>query len=131
MAFVKFNPNPEHNIVGDCTVRAISKITGETWDDTYVGLSLEGYMLKDMPSSNHVWGSYLRENGFRRYAIPNSCPECYTIREFTQEHPDGEYLLATGSHVVAVVNGNYFDTWDSGDEVPVFYWVKEEEDGTQ
>lgn len=129
MAFVKFNPNPDRNSVGDCTVRAISKITGDSWDDTYIGLALQGYELKDMPSSNHVWGSYLRGRGFRRYVIPNTCPDCYTVKDFTQEYPEGAYLLATGNHVVTVINGNYFDTWDSGEEVPVFYWVKEEGNG--
>ena len=129
MAFVKFNSNPDRSSVGDCTIRAISKIMGDSWDDTYIGLALQGYELKDMPSSNHVWGAYLKEHGFKRFAIPNTCPDCYTIKEFTQDYSDGEYLLATGNHVVAVINGNYFDTWDSGDEVPVFYWVKEDKDG--
>ena len=128
MAFVKYNPNPDRNSVGDCTVRAIARLTGASWDDVYTSLALHGFMLKDMPSSNYVWGSYLRENGYQRYAIPNTCPDCYTVKAFSQEHPDGEYLLGTGTHAVTVVNGNYFDTWDSGDEVPIFYWIKEESD---
>jgi hypothetical protein len=34
-------------------------------------------------------------------------------------------MLATGTHVVAVIDGNYYDTWDSGDEVPIALWKKE------
>ena len=131
MAYVRYNANPSFNHVGDCTVRAISKITGDSWDDTYTGLALQGFMLKDMPSSNHVWGAYLKANGYKRSIIPNTCPDCYTVKDFTMEYPDGAYLLATGTHVVTVVNGNYFDTWDSGDEVPIYFWYKEEEDGVQ
>lgn len=128
MAFVKFNPNPDWNYVGDCVVRAISKITDKDWDDTYIALALQGYMMKDMPSSNHVWGAYLRSKGFNRYTIPNTCPECYTVKNFCADNPEGEFLLATGTHVVTVDDGDYYDSWDSGDEMPVFFWVKEEEE---
>lgn len=126
MPYVMFNANPDWVYVGDCTVRAISKLMDQDWDSTYINLALQGFMLKDMPSSNHVWGSYLRGMGFKRVAIPNTCPDCYTVRDFAGDYPDGKYLLATGTHVVTVENGDYYDTWDSGDEVPIYYWVKEE-----
>ena len=58
-----------------------------------------------MPSANNVWGSYLRDIGYKRYIIPNTCPDCYTVRDFCIEHAHGRYILATGSHVVAVVDG--------------------------
>lgn len=127
MSFVLFNPNPDGNYVGDCVIRAISKVTGKDWDDTYVAIAVTGFSLKDMPSSNNVWGSYLRGKGFKRYAIPNTCPDCYSVGEFCKDNPTGTYLLATGSHVVAVVDGDYYDSWDSGDEVPIYYWLKEGE----
>ena len=56
MGFVSYNANPEHKNVGDCTVRAISKALGKRWDETYIGLVMQGYMMGDMPSANHVWG---------------------------------------------------------------------------
>jgi hypothetical protein len=49
---------------------------------------------------------------------------CYTIKEFCKDHPIGDYLLGTGSHVVAVLDGNYYDTWDSGSEVPIYYFKR-------
>lgn len=61
-----FNKNPLNRNVGDCTVRAISTALDQDWDTTYWGLCLEGYLLKDMPSSNEVWRKYLvylRRNG--------------------------------------------------------------------
>ena len=126
MAFKFFNSNPQNNLVIDCTVRAISKVTGRTWDSTYIGLVVKGYEIKDMPNSNSVWSKYLKQLGFVREIIPNTCPDCYTVKEFCEDHPRGTFLLATGNHVVAVVDGDYYDTWDSGDEVPVYYWTKGE-----
>ena len=78
--------------------------------------------MSDMPSSNHVWGAYLMSKGFERHIIPNTCPDCYTVKDFCEEHPEGTYILATGSHVVAVIDGDYYDTWDSGDEIPIYFW---------
>lgn len=126
MAFKYFNPNPQNNLVIDCTVRAISKVTGQTWDTTYIGLAVKGYESKDMPNSNSVWSKYLKQLGFVREIIPNTCPDCYTVKAFCEDHSRGTFLLATGNHVVAIVNGDYYDTWDSGDEVPVYYWTKGE-----
>lgn len=84
-----------------------------------------GFEMFDMPSSNRVWGEYLKSRGYERFVIPNTCPDCYTIRDFCIEHPKGKYLVATGVHVVAVVDGDYYDTWDSGGELPIYYWRKE------
>lgn len=123
--FIKFNPNPAHNRVGDCVIRAISKVMDQDWDVSYMGVVLQGYIDKDMPSSNDVWGGYLYSKGFRKYTIPNTCPRCYTVRDFCIDNPVGTFLLATGSHVIAIVDGDYYDTWDSGDEVPIYYWRKE------
>ena len=127
MGYVSFNKNPAGKRVGDCVIRAISTVLDEDWDRVYVDIMLEGYTLKDMPSANYVWGSYLYKKGFSRYIIPNDCPKCYTVRQFCEDHPEGKYILATGSHVIAVLDGgNYVDTWDSGDEVPVYYWERRE-----
>ena len=119
------NPNPNGLYVEDCVVRAISIITDRSWDDVYIHLCLEGFIMKNMPSVNNVWGTYLRSIGFVPYPLPANCPRCYTIRDFCHENPTGAFILATGSHVVAIIDGDYFDAWDSGDEVPVSVWRRE------
>ena len=116
-----YNPNPTGSRVGDCTVRAICKAIDKPWDTVYAQLSAYGFIKKDMPSANHVWGSYLRDNGFVRRLIEEDC----TVEEFCREHPHGTYILAIDGHVVCAVDGFYYDSWDSGQEVPIFYWEKE------
>lgn len=78
-----------------------------------------------MPTANRVWGAYLKDHNWKVSEIPTSCPDCYTVSDFCKDHPDGEYIVATGSHVVAVIDGDYYDAWDSGQEVPSYYWSKD------
>lgn len=118
-----YNPNPSRQRVGDCTVRAICKATGQDWDRTFCALSAYGLHCKDMPSANNVWGKYLRELGFRRYLIDDSL-EDYTVADFCRDNPEGTYILAIDGHVVCAVDGFYYDSWDSGQEIPIFYWTR-------
>lgn len=122
MAYIYFNPNPLGKRVGDCVIRAIAKLTRQDWATVYIGITTTGYELCDMPSSNAVWAAYLNRLGYRRFVIPDTCPQCYTVRDFCIDNPKGNFLVATGSHVVAVSNGDYFDAWDSGEEIPIYYW---------
>ena len=116
-----YNPNPAGNMVRDCVVRAISKVEQQSWDETYWGICLAGSVVKDMPDGNKSWGKYLQAMGYKRGTLPNTCPDCYTVREFCRDYPAGTYVVCTGNHAVAVVDGDYWDAWDSGDEVPVYY----------
>lgn len=120
-----YNPSPTGRNVGDCAVRAIAKALGTDWETAYALIALNGYLMGDMPSSNSVWGAVLRQNGFYRSAIPNTCPDCYTIADFADDHPDGVYVVGTGSHVVTIRDGIIYDSWDSSQEIPQYYWHKE------
>ena len=119
-----FNENPDGKRVGDCTVRAISTALGQDWERTFMELCLQGFLMGDMPSSNAVWGEYLRNRGFCRHLIPESDDEYYTVTDFCRDYPEGTFLLALDSHVVAVIDGDLFDTWDSSDEIPIYCWEK-------
>lgn len=122
--FVHYNPNPAHSHVGDCTVRAICKATGRTWEQAYAGLAAYGFWMSDMPSANHVWGAYLRKNGFKRYMVDDHGRDGYTVEDFCRDNPNGTYVLAITGHVVCVEDGRYYDSWDSGQEIPLYYWAR-------
>lgn len=124
MSFVMTNPNPQGLNVGDCAIRAISIATDKPWNEVYTGVTLQGLKLSDMPSSNRVWGEYLEDNGFKLRLIPDSCPECYTVKDFCREYPKGTYIVGTGRHVIAIKDGSYMDTWDSGSERPLYFFKK-------
>ena len=122
--WIQQNPNPLGQHVGDCVIRALSIVLDQSWVKTYLEVCIQGLLLANMPSCNNVWGAYLRSKGFKRAVIPDTCPDCYSIRDFCKDNPSGIFVLGTGNHAVAVVDGNYIDDWDSGDEVPIFVWRK-------
>ena len=126
--YVSYNANPDGNRDIDCTIRAISAALGKSWDEVYVRICVQGFVMRRMPSADHVWGAFLRSQGFRRYLVDADCPDCYTVRDFCEDHPDGEYILAISGHVVFVRDGQYYDSWDSGQEVPVYYWERSNDD---
>ena len=123
--FIEFNNNPVGRRVGDCAVRAVSKALGLTWEAAYISLALNGLQMGDVMNADSVWGATLRQNGYERRTISNTCPDCYDIKEFCKEFPTGIYVVCTGGHVVTCIDGNYFDSWDSGEEHPQYYWTKE------
>ena len=121
-----YNPNPQGKRVGDCVVRAISKVLNQSWYETYIELCIQGLLMGDMPSSNAVWGAYLKNKGFKREVISNECPECYSLKDFADDVPRGTFVVGTGSHAVAVVDGEIYDSWQSEDETPIYFYRKEE-----
>lgn len=126
MPYKYFNENPSGRSVGDCAVRAVSKALAQSWEKTFAGLCLEGFVMGDLPNSDTVWSKYLRRSGFRRHLIPDDCPDCMTVKRFAEENPDGIFVLSIpGRHVVTVVDGDWWDSWDSGNEVPEYYFEKE------
>lgn len=119
-----YNPNPDNQFVGDCVIRAVSVVTGQNWETAYDDICAAGRELHNMPSADKVWGEYLYRIGFDRYSVRNTCPNCYTVQDFCRDHPYGTYILKTHGHVVAVVNGDYYDTFDSGSDTVIYYWAK-------
>lgn len=126
MSYAYYQPNPAGKSVGDCTVRAISKALGQAWEETYVGLALEGFKRGDLPNADSVWGPYLQRHGFRRHLIPDDGLGAYTVADFAADNPRGIFILSMpGHHVVTVKDGVIYDSWDSGNEDPAYYWTKE------
>lgn len=120
----RYNPNPLENRVEDCVQRAISAALDVDWD---TASDMVHDMAKSMGLPEHTdaaWGAILRRNGFYRAIIPNTCPDCYTVADFCREHPHGVYVLKTTGHVVTVIDGQVWDTWDSTGEIPIYFFYR-------
>ena len=125
MSYKHENPNPQGKNVGDCTVRAIALATGKSWVEVYLSLCVYGLVLADMPSSNDVWMKYLSDNGWKFHRLQDTCPFCYTVTDFAEEHDKGVYIVGTGTHVVCIKQGDSMDAWNSEDKTPLFFFSKE------
>ena len=107
--YAYFNPNPAGKSVGD------------------VGLALEGFLRGDLLNADSVWGPYLQRHGFRRHFVPDDGLGAYTAADFARDNPSGIFVLSMpGKHVVTVVDGTVFDSWDSRKECPSYFWCKED-----
>ena len=118
------NPNPCRQEEPDCVVRAIALATKQDWDRVHWDLCVLSHQYCTMPSVNWLWELYLKRKGFEKFLLPESCPECVSVRKFAKLYPEGTYVIGTGSHAVCVRDGNYLDAWDSGDEKPTYFFRK-------
>lgn len=124
--YIHYNPNPAGKDVGDCVIRALCKVLDiDDWRSVYLKICIKGYEFYDMPSSNSIWELVLFDYGFKAAVLPNTCPRCYTLKQFCKDYPVGRYLVATGTHVIAVIDGDYYDTGDSGNEIVTYFYYKE------
>ena len=124
MSYIYYNPNPLGKSTTDCVIRALSKVFNVDWITAYNMVDAKVREEFEMPSSNTLWEMVLLENGFTKHFLPNHCPRCTTVRQFSQMYPNDIYVVCTGSHVVAVCYGDFFDAWDSGNEIVSYYFEK-------
>ena len=120
--WVRCNPNPVGRETDDCVVRAIAIATDKSWREAYWDLCRIGSIEGDLPNSNMIWGLYMRQIGAKQFLLPESCPACITVRAFAERYPEGVYVIGTGSHAVAVIDGDWYDIWDSGNVTPAYFW---------
>lgn len=125
--WIEFNNNPTARKVGDCAVRAVSKALDVDWETAYSLIAINGFAMGDMPSSDSVWGAVLRQNGFYKAVIPNTCPDCYTAEMFCKDHPRGIFTLGFGGHVATAIDGRLYDSWDSSQETPIYFWYRKDD----
>ena len=122
--WVRCNPNPHHNEQApDCVIRAISIALGLSWYEVFDDLSSVARAACSVTCDDHVWGKYLFDKGFIPFKLPNRCPECISVKQFCEKFSNGTFIIGTGSHAVAIINGKYYDSWDSGDTIASFFWI--------
>lgn len=126
MGWVLYEPNPVRTGAGDCAVRAVAKALGLSWEEAYTRLSANGFQMGNVISADEVWGSVLRQNGFTRHLVPNTCPDCYSVEDFSNDHPNGLYVVKSENHVATIVSGTLYDSWPSQDKTVIYFWTKEE-----
>ena len=87
--WIRCNPNPLGKQTSDCVVRAICIALEQSWKRTYRELCDLGEIEAELPNANSVWGLYLKQHGAEQFLLPESCPQCITVRAFCERYREG------------------------------------------
>lgn len=111
---------------GDCVIRALTKVMDKEWLEVFDELLPYARELQCNPNSKTCYTTFLTDKGFTYVGISNKKgTKRPTVQSFTKDHKEGVYFVTVANHVVAVVDGYFYDTWDSGDCCLYGYWIKE------
>lgn len=117
--------------VGDCQIRAFCKALGLTWLEAFdltipICRELQTYTIFDCDLNKTK--EAMKSLGFEYVGISNKKgSKRPTVEQFAREHKQGTYIVSVSHHVVAVVDGYYYDTWDSGHKCLYGYYKRAEE----
>lgn len=131
---IKYNANSAGHRTSDCVKRAISVAFNKDYNEVSKDLIAE--MKRQRRTAWNVSPVYANviKNYGGSYKIPVEGKP--TLEEFVDDqlNPNGAYIVTVGrpnrtnsNHVVAVVDGKIYDTWDSRGQVVHNYYVCEEE----
>ena len=114
----KFHNNNSMGLfTNDCSIRAISTATNNTWDDTYEHLSniarLKGVMMDD----KYFIQDYLDE----RYKRVDNIPQY--VGEVSWEYKNNIVLITMMGHIVCSKYGVVYDSFDCRDRIAEYCWI--------
>ena len=118
--YVYFQPNEKDikDKVGDCQIRALAKTLDKSWIEIFdliTPICREQQVMDIFSCDLKKTKEALQMLGFEYTGISNrEGSKRPTVDEFARKHPTGRYICHVARHVVAVVDGKYYDTWDSG-----------------
>ena len=118
--YVYYQPNTKDikDQFGDCQVRALSKALNISWLEAFdltIPICREVQTYTIFGGSCNVGKKNLAKLGFEYHGVSNKRgTKRPTVDSFAKDHPVGSYILKVAHHVVACVDGKYYDTWDSG-----------------
>lgn len=121
----EYNPNPKDRNIGDCTLRAYCAAFNITWDAAFdiasaiakENSSLIEYVSKEVLTEH--FHCYVDDEYNRKKVKPK---DRIDVNTFAMTHPYGTYVLGIRKHMVTVINGEYWDSWDCGDKKVDTVW---------
>lgn len=118
--YVYYQPNKKDlkDKVGDCQIRALAKVLDKSWVEVFdliTPICREQQVMDIFSCDLNKTKEAMARLGFKYTGVSNKKgSKRPTVDTFAKEHKTGKYIASVAHHVVAVVDGRYFDTWDSG-----------------
>lgn len=121
---VKTNNNPFCRQTNDCIFRAVSGATDQKWRDVFAimcQMGLEKHMMPDYPA---ILRAYLDQIGSTRvYKATFATKDKPTVREFIQNHKEGNYVIRVYWHVTRARDGILYDFVNCLDDSVMEAWL--------
>ena len=125
MGYKYYQPNKKDikDEYGDCVIRAFTKALDKSWIEVFDELVPVAREVQTMPNNRPAYEKYLQLNGLVYHGVSNKKGTTRpTVEKFAKEHKTGRYVLRIANHLVACVDGVYYDTWDCGYKSMYGYW---------
>ena len=132
--FVYHNQNPHNKKTGDCVIRALSTATGVSYNDVLLGLATIQIKYGYQVDCRECYGKWLKSLGWVQHKQPKKDDgRKYTGREFCEAlwhqeldiESDHRIIAHIGTHhVVAIINWQIWDIWNSSGGCIGVYWTK-------
>lgn len=126
--FKYYQPNKKDikDEYGDCVIRAFCKAEGKEWLQVFDELIPFARETQTMPNNKPAYEKYLAAMGYKWVGLKaEKGKKRLTPETFCRKYKTGTYILRVSNHLVTIVDGYYYDTWESGDKGVYGYWVKE------
>ena len=127
MSYRYYQPNSKDlkDEYGDCVIRALTKALNMEWLQVFDEIQPISRELQVPFDCRPCYEKYIENKGFKYYGVSNKKgAKRPTVEMFAKEHKVGTYILRVAHHLVTVVDGAYYDTWDSGKCCLYGYWKK-------
>lgn len=126
--FCYYQPNnkDDENVSSDCVIRALTKLLNLDWKTVFEELYCIAKSKQRMLNDGEVVEQYLTDNHFVKHIIHRKRNEKQLrLKEFAEQYNMGAYFCWARSHVVAVIDGIIYDSWDSSNICLYEYWKVE------
>ena len=131
MPYCYFQPNTldPKNRAADCVIRSICHAFSLEWENAFD--ALVGYARKAhcMPNQKKSYEPFLKDRGWVYRSVKNHQLTVQVFSEHRKTPAICHVRCGYGTHMVAVSNGNYYDSWDSGSRKLYGYWEPLEQQG--
>lgn len=123
-----YNCNPQNRFTDDCTIRAISASTGDSWEETLSELTKYAVQTGYFINTPECYSKYLEDVGYVKCKQPvHKDGTKIRFKEFVKIF-DGHAIAHCGkNHITYVADNSAWDIWDVSNEVVGNYWVHESE----
>ena len=128
------NQNPHNRLTSDCVIRAISTATGKAYDDIVAMLACIQIRTGFNTNDPDGYGKLLRSFGWVKCKQPRMLDgRKFTGKQFCQAISNGTLDIESNKriiahigthHIVAIIDWQIWDTWDSSDGCIGSYWIR-------